>query len=127
MSPVRGIGGIFFKSQDPKKLEKWYIEHLGLKPDDEGYIYFMWSGLDKPGYTLWGPFPEDTKYFDPSQSSWMINFVVSEIERTVDSLRAKGVEIDKRGVQDTPEGKFAWFIDPEGNKIELWEPSDLHG
>ena len=127
MSPVRGIGGVFFKSKDPKKLEKWYIEHLGLKPDDEGYIYFKWSGLKSPGYTLWGPFPETTKYFEPSQSSWMINFVVSDIDKTVEHLKSKGVELDDKGVQETPEGRFAWFMDPEGNKIELWEPSDLHG
>ncbi len=123
---VRGIGGVFFKSKDPKKLEKWYIENLGLEPDEEGYIYFKWSDLTKPGYTLWGPFPEDTKYFKPSESSWMINFVVSDIDRMVVHLESKGVEIDKRGVQATPEGKFAWFIDLEGNKIEIWEPSHLH-
>lgn len=121
---VRGIGGVFFKSKDTKKLQEWYIEKLGLKPDDGGYIYFMWSDLMKPGYTLWGPFPKDTKYFDPSDSSWMINFVVDDIAKMVDSLKSKGVKVDERGIQETEEGKFAWFIDLEGNKIELWEPSD---
>ncbi|MFW9789120.1 MAG: VOC family protein [Candidatus Thorarchaeota archaeon] len=121
---VRGIGGVFFKSKDPKALEKWYIENLGLKPDKEGYIYFMWSDLRKPGYTLWGPFPEDTKYFKPSDASWMINFVVDDIEKMVSTLKKNGVEVDERGVQKTEEGKFAWFIDLEGNKIELWEPAD---
>lgn len=124
---VRGIGGIFFKSKDPKKLQDWYVENLGLKPDADGYIYFMWSDLKKPGYTLWGPFPDDTKYFNPSESSWMVNFVVADIEDIVASLKSKGVEVDERGVQETPEGKFAWFLDPEKNKIELWEPSNQHG
>lgn len=124
---VRGIGGIFFKSKDPKKLQDWYVENLGLKPDADGYIYFMWSDLKKPGYTLWGPFPDDTKYFNPSESSWMVNFVVADIEDIVASLKSKGVEVDERGIQETPEGKFAWFLDPEKNKIELWEPSNLHG
>jgi catechol 2,3-dioxygenase-like lactoylglutathione lyase family enzyme len=119
---VRGIGGVFFKSKDPKKLQKWYVDILGLKPDKEGYIYFMWSGLEKPGYTLWGPFPEDTKYFNPSESSWMINFVVEDIHEMVSHLKSKDVDVDERGVQETEQGKFAWFMDPEGNKIELWEP-----
>jgi predicted enzyme related to lactoylglutathione lyase len=122
MAGVRGIGGVFFKSREPKKLQQWYIENLGLKPDKEGYIYFMWSDLSAPGYTLWGPFPEDTKYFEPSKSESMINFVVSKIEEFVDELRKKGVDIDERGIQETPEGKFAWCMDLEGNKIELWEP-----
>ncbi len=121
---VRGIGGVFFKSKDPKKLQKWYVENLGLKPDEDGYIYFMWSELKKPGYTLWGPFPESTKYFNPSESSWMINFVVSDIEEIVANLKSREVEVDERGIQETPQGRFAWFIDPEGNKIELWEPVD---
>lgn len=123
---VRGIGGVFFKSKNPRALERWYIDILGLKPDDEGYIYFRWSDLERPGYTLWGPFPDDTKYFNLSSSSWMINFVVSDIEKMVANLKSRDVEIDDRGVQETPEGKFAWFMDPEENKIEIWEPSDLH-
>ena len=124
---VRGIGGVFFKSKNPKALERWYIENLGLKPDEEGYIYFLWSELNRPGYTLWGPFPEDTNYFKPSESSWMINFVVSDIEEMVANLKSGGVEVDEKGIQETPEGKFAWVVDPEKNRIELWEPTDLHG
>ena len=120
---VRGIGGVFFKSKDPKKLQEWYVENLGLKPDEAGYIYFMWDTLKEPGYSLWGPFKEDTKYFDPSESSWMINFVVDDIHKMVSRLKSKGVEVYERGVQETEQGKFTWFMDLEGNKIELWEPS----
>ena len=61
MAHIRGIGGVFFKSKDPKTLQDWYVKKLGLTPDKEGYIYFMWDELKEPGYTLWGPFPEDTK------------------------------------------------------------------
>lgn len=124
MSPVRGIGGVFFKSKDPKKLQKWYEENLSLKADDQGYIYFKWSDLKEPGYTLWAPFPEDTKYFDPSGADSMINFVVSDIEQFFKELKAKSVTVDEKGIEETPQGKFAWIIDPEGNKIELWEPID---
>ncbi len=119
---VRGIGGVFFKSKDTKILQKWYEENLGLQPDEEGYIYFKWADLKAPGYTLWGPFPEDTNYFNPSEARWMINFVVSDIEQFFAELKTKGVTVDERGIEETEEGKFAWFIDPEGNKIELWEP-----
>jgi predicted enzyme related to lactoylglutathione lyase len=121
---VRGIGGVFFKSKNPKKLQEWYIEKLGLEPDEDGYIYFKWSELKKPGYTLWGPFPEDTKYFSPSDASWMVNLVVDNIAKMLSRLKENRVEIDERGIQETEEGKFAWFIDLEGNKVELWEPAD---
>ncbi len=121
---VRGIGGVFFKSKDTKMLQKWYEENLGLQPDEEGYIYFKWADLKAPGYTLWGPFPEDTNYFNPSEAQWMINFVVSDIEQFFAELKTKGVTVDERGIEETEEGKFAWFIDPEGNKIELWEPHE---
>jgi len=119
---VRGIGGVFFRSKDPKKLQKWYEENLGLKPDDQGYIYFMWKDLKDPGYTLWGPFPKDTKYFGDSGADSMINFVVSNIAVVFEELKKKGVKVDDRGIETTPEGKFAWIFDSEGNKVELWEP-----
>ena len=124
MSEIRGIGGVFFKSKNPKKLQEWYVEKLGLKPDKQGYIYFMWDTLTAPGYTLWAPFPADTTYFEPSQAESMINFVVSEIDQFVENLRAKGVDVDERGVEITEQGKFAWCMDPEGNRIELWEPTE---
>ncbi len=124
MAHIRGIGGVFFKSKSPKKLQEWYVENLGFKPDKEGYIFFKWADLTAPGYTLWAPFPEDTNYFEPSQAESMTNFVVSNIEQFVEGLRTKGVDIDQKGIKDTPQGKFAWLVDPEDNKIELWEPKD---
>ena len=125
MAHIRGIGGVFFKSKDPKKLQEWYVEKLGLKPDNLGYIYFMWDDLKAPGYTLWAPFPSDTKYFEPSRAESMINFVVSDIEEFVDEVRARGVSVDERGIEETEQGKFTWVFDPEGNKIELWEPKHI--
>jgi len=122
LAHIRGIGGVFFKVKDPKKLQQWYVEKLGLKPDEEGYIYFMWDKLAEPGYTLWAPFPADTKYFEPSHAEFMINFVVSDIDKFLEEIRAKGVDVDERGVEVTEQGKFAWCMDPEGNRIELWEP-----
>jgi catechol 2,3-dioxygenase-like lactoylglutathione lyase family enzyme len=119
---VRGIGGVFFKSKDPKKLQKWYVENLGLKPDAGGYIYFNWSDLEAPGYTLWAPFPADTKYFEPSTKHSMINFVVRETENFVAELKKKGVDVADK-IEETEQGKFTWVMDPEGNRVELWEPS----
>jgi catechol 2,3-dioxygenase-like lactoylglutathione lyase family enzyme len=125
MARIRGIGGVFFKSKNPKTLQEWYVEKLGLKPDNQGYIYFMWDELKEPGYTLWAPFPDDTKYFEPSQAESMINFVVSDIEEYLEEVRTKGVKVDERGIEETEQGKFAWVFDPEGNKIELWEPKEM--
>ena len=125
MAHIRGIGGVFFKSKDPKKLQEWYVEKLGLKPDERGYIYFMWDDLKAPGYTIWAPFPSDTKYFEPSRKESMINFVVSNIEEYLDVIRDKGVKVDERGIEDTEQGRFAWIYDPEDNKIELWEPKEM--
>ncbi len=119
---VRGVGGVFYKSKDPKKLQEWYVENLGLKPDEAGYIYFMWSDLEAPGYTLWAPFPADTKYFEPSEKPSMINFVVSEIEDFVAELKKKGVDVADK-IEVTEQGKFMWVLEPEGNRVELWEPS----
>jgi predicted enzyme related to lactoylglutathione lyase len=127
MGKVIGIGGFFFKSQDPKKLQAWYEEHLGFEPDEEGYIYFRWPKQAKIGpnaYTLWGPFPSDTKYFGSSEQQCMINFVVDNLDSILNELRSKGVEVDDH-IEEQSEGRFGWFIDPEGNRTELWEPPKI--
>jgi len=121
MSPIIGIGGIFFKSKNPKDLQKWYIENLGLQPDNEGYIIFRPGGADEPGYTLWAPFPADTKYFAPSDATFMINFRVTGLDSFVKQLKQRGVTVHER-IEVTPEGRFTWIMDPEGNRVELWEP-----
>ena len=126
MGKVVGIGGVFFKSEDPEKLKRWYIDNLGLEPDDAGYVYFRWEKQVKSGvrgYTLWGPFSSDTKYFDSSKKPCMVNFVVDDLVAVLDRLREKGVEVDDQ-VAEHEEGRFGWFMDPEGNKVELWQPPE---
>jgi predicted enzyme related to lactoylglutathione lyase len=124
MKRVTGIGGIFFKAQDQKKLSEWYAKHLGLAPDPNyGGVLLHWREAENPereGMTVWSLFPQDTKYFEPSRSPFMINYRVDDLDALLESLRAEGVEIAKR--EDADYGRFAWIMDPEGNRIELWEP-----
>jgi len=120
---VTGIGGIFFKSTDPKKTKDWYKNHLGFNTDDYGCT-FWWK--DKAGNdcsTQWSPFKEDTTYFAPSKKEFMMNFRVENLTELLKILKEEGVTvIDK--IEEYEYGKFGWIIDPEGNKIELWEPID---
>ena len=123
MKRVTGIGGIFFKSQDPKELREWYKQHLGIDAGDYGAT-FQWREENEPeqlGYTLWSPFPHDTKYFDPSTASFMINYRVADLDGLVSALREEGVAVEK--VESCEYGRFAWISDPEGNRIELFEPA----
>jgi predicted enzyme related to lactoylglutathione lyase len=120
---VTGIGGIFFKSKNPKALTQWYRDHLGLNIEKWGGVAFRWA--DDPsegkGTTVWSPFKDSTKYFEPSSSSFMINFRVADLHALLAALRAEGCQVlDK--VEESAEGKFGYVIDPEGNKLELWEP-----
>jgi predicted enzyme related to lactoylglutathione lyase len=123
MERVLGVGGIFFKAQDPAKLKAWYRENLGLPVDEHGEITFLTVG--DPGPCLvWSPFPADTKYFEPSTAPFMLNFRVKNLEAMLAQLRAAGARVDEK-VQEAPYGKFGWVMDPEGNRIELWEiPSE---
>ena len=124
MKRVTGIGGIFFKCSDPAKVNEWYKTHLGLDTSPYG-AKFDWQdggeGANK-GYTLWSPFPNDTKYFEPSEKDFMINFRVEDIVALVDELKKEGVTIlDDIATYDY--GKFVHILDIEGNKIELFEPA----
>ena len=124
MKRVTGIGGIFFKANDPKNLQAWYEQHLGIKQDG-GAVIFRWRGETNPdehGYTVWSPFPHDTKYFDPSAAPFMINYRVADLDALLAQLKEEGVEVEDR-VEECEYGRFAWVMDPEGNRIELWEPS----
>ena len=122
MKRVTGIGGIFFKARDPKALNAWYRDHLGLDVSEWGGTVFEWGGADSaPGMTLWTPFAEDTKKMEPGTASFMVNFRVHDLQALLVALRSEGCNIV--GEPEISEyGKFAWVIDPEGNKIELWEP-----
>jgi predicted enzyme related to lactoylglutathione lyase len=125
MKRVTGLGGIFFKSVDPKKLYAWYEKHLGIPVDAGGSAaMFEWCDAhnsDIKGTTVWSIFPRDTKYFGPGDQSAMINYRVENLDALLEALTAEGVEIDPHR-EDSDYGRFAWIIDPDGNRIELWEP-----
>jgi lactoylglutathione lyase len=124
MKRVTGIGGILFKAQDPKSLKQWYQAHLGIDAGDYGAT-FSWRDSDDPAklrQTVWSAFPQDTKYFDPTSASFMINYIVADLKGLQAALRDEGVEISE--IQDDGYGRFAWLNDPEGNRIELWEPAE---
>lgn len=122
MKRVTGIGGIFFKSPDPKGLAAWYRDHLGLEVSEWGGAIFQWGGPESlPGMTIWSPFPQDTKSMEPSSAPFMINFRVADLDALLAALRTEGCNVlDK--AETSEQGKFGWVIDPDGNKIELWEP-----
>lgn len=126
MKKVTGIGGIFFKCKDPKKLTEWYQNNLGLTPNPYGGVTFEWyEGADstKKGQTQWQPFAETTKYFEPSTKEFMINYRVENLEVLAEELKKNEVTIV--GTIETYDyGKFLNIIDAEGNKIQLWEPKD---
>lgn len=122
MKRATGIGGIFFKSADPKALGAWYREHLGLDVTDWGGAIFEWGGPDgAKGMTIWSPFKQDTTYMAPSTSSFMINFRVDDLDALLAALRAEGCDVVGEP-QTSEQGKFGWVLDPEGNKVELWQP-----
>ncbi len=122
---VKAIGGIFFKSNNPDSLKTWYRKHLGFNTDDYGTNFKWYQGADstKVGYTLWAPFSAKTKYFEPSAKDFMFNFIVDDLPALVEQLKVEGVTITDT-IETYSYGKFVHIMDPEGNKIELWEPVD---
>ena len=125
MKKVTGIGGIFFKTKDPKKISDWYGDNLGLVINPYGSVFEFRQGAspDKKGYTVWSPFKDDTDYFAPSEEPFMINYRVADLKALIADLREKGVKIVGE-IEEFEYGKFAHILDPEGRKIELWEPVD---
>ncbi|MEO3690479.1 VOC family protein [Roseateles paludis] len=121
MKRVTGIGGIFFKARDPQALAAWYRQHLGLAVEDWGGVAFKWADDSPSGTTIWSPFKDDTGYFAPSTAPFMINFRVADLHALLAALRAEGCQVLEK-VDESEYGKFGWVIDPEGNKLELWEP-----
>lgn len=122
---VTGIGGVFFKSENPDNIREWYKTHLGFSGDKYGST-FDWRHADKPekkGYSLWSTFPKETKYFEPGNKEFMINLRVEDLVWLLEELKKEGIE-QVGEMQDSEYGKFAHIMDPEGNKIELWEAYD---
>ena len=117
MAKVLGLGGIFFKAEDPAAVRAWYARVLGFEVFDWGGAVFKHP---KIGGTNWSPFAADTRYFEPSEAAFMINFIVDDLDGMLAKAAAEGVE--PTGRQDEEMGRFAWLIDPAGVKIELWEP-----
>ena len=123
MTRVTGIGGIFFKCNEPDKIKEWYKTHLGLNVTPYGTM-FEWredADPEKKGFTLWTPFKGSTKYFEPSTRDFMINYRVENLEAVVEELKKEGVTL-LDNIEDSEYGKFVHLLDPEGNKIELYEP-----
>jgi len=120
MAKVIGLGGIFFKARDPKALAAWYEKNLGLKIEGFGGAKFAEDSA-RPGATLWTPFKQETKYFEPSTQPFMINFRVDDLHALLAALRGAGVQVDER-VDESEYGRFGWIMDPDGNRVELWEP-----
>ena len=124
MKRVTGIGGIFFKAKDAPALQAWYKRHLGIDVQEWGGAAFVWADSDgKPtgGTTVWCIGPADGDQFAPSKASFMVNYRVEDVHAVVAALKAEGCNVlDK--TDDSEYGKFAWVIDPEGNKVELWQP-----
>ena len=121
---VVGVGGIFFKTENPEKTKKWYRENLGLQTDEWGTMFKSRdiNNPDEVNYLQWSPFDKKTNYFDPSKKEFMINYRVQNIDEFVKILKEKGITVLDDITEYEEMGKFVHILDPEGNKIELWEP-----
>lgn len=122
MARALGIGGVFFKSQDREGLGAWYAEHLGLPVSEHGSVAFDLHDLPAGSVCVWGPFEADTEYFDPSDRPYMFNLIVDDLEAALDQVVAGGAKLAGE-IEEYPYGRFGWFMDPEGNKVELWQPA----
>lgn len=123
MERVEGIGGFFFRAQDPAAVGQWYLQHFGINLCPTSYDEPPWQQASGP--TVFAPFPADTDYFGDGKCSWMLNFRVRSLNAMVAQLRAAGIAVEVDAA-DYPNGRFARLIDPEGNPIQLWEPSELN-
>jgi predicted enzyme related to lactoylglutathione lyase len=128
MDRVTGIGGIFFRARDPSALQEWYRNHLGIDVQSWGGTAFHWhdaEGIPTGGMTIWSIAAEDDGRFAPGDAAFMVNYRVADLFALLEALRAEGCEV-LPGTEDSEYGKFAWVLDPEGNKVELWQPPAGH-
>jgi len=124
MKRVTGIGGIFFAAKDPPALQDWYKRHLGIDVQDWGGTAFTWTdseGNPTGGTTVWSVTSEEGDQFAPGKAAFMVNYRVDDLHALVAALKAEGCNVLEK-IDESEFGKFAWVIDPEGNKVELWEP-----
>lgn len=122
MAKALGVGGVFFRSRDPVALAEWYTKWLEFVPDYNNSSSFRPNTMPKGGCTVWGPFQHDTDYFDPSDKPFMFNLVVDDLEGALAQVKEGGATIIGE-IKKYDYGSFGWFIDPEGNKVELWVPA----
>ena len=121
---VTGLGGVFFKANNCEMLSAWYRDRLGLPVEEWGGCSFHWLDAKDPtqeGHTVWSVFDAKTPYFKPSRKSFMMNYRVDDLDRVLAELRDEGVKV-MDATEDSEYGKFGWVVDPEGNKVELWQP-----
>ena len=121
-SPVVGVGGIFIRANSAVKLSRWYRDHLGIEVSDNVAL-FTWLSPKKhrrPGQLVWAIFPRNSKYLGEGKR-FMVNYRVKDLKKVLNRLRREGVSVDKK-TEDSQYGKFGWVVDPEGNRIELWQP-----
>ena len=114
---ITGIGGVFFRAKDPTALGAWYAKHLGVPVTEGGHAI-----IPESRNTVWSPFTADTDYW-PREKEHMVNYTVRDLDTMLAQLRAAGVDVDDK-VEDHEYGRFGWFTDPEGNRVELWQPLD---
>ena len=121
-----GIGGVFLRADDPGRLGEWYRRHLGIDVQEGGWALFKWRERDdaaRPGATVWAVLPRDSDYFGRREQQAMVNYRVADLDAVLGALRSEGVQVDAR-LEETAEGRFGWAVDPEGNRIELWQPPE---
>ena len=121
MAKVLGVGGVFFKAEDPEKLGEWYRKWLGIPVEAPYGANFMPDSMPKAGLTVWAPFSSTTDYFVPSKKQFMFNLIVDDLEGALEQVKEGGAEIVGE-ILEEDYGSFGWFVDPEGNKVELWVP-----
>ncbi|MDX1631078.1 MAG: VOC family protein [Thermoanaerobaculia bacterium] len=121
MAQVVGVGGIFFRSRDPESLGTWYREWLGVPVSHPHGASFEPGAVPRGGFTVWAPFDEETTYFEPSDRQFMVNLIVDDLEGALSQVREGGAEVVGE-IEEYEYGRFGWFVDPEGNKVELWQP-----
>jgi len=122
MAKVLGVGGIFFKSPDPKKLYDWYAKWLGLEFEGDWGIAFYPKTMPEKGQTVWSAFKTSTDYFSPSEKEFMFNLVVDHLNEALEQVKLGNAQVIGE-VREMEYGRFGWFMDPDGNKVELWEPN----